>query len=177
MLNEFMSCWTRFSIPRLKGSRNKFGMTVAAGPEWRGNSCRSTLCSDLCGQSESRVKKTKRVSWKTSPDWSPFSRPQERKRRGRWAAAKGGKREKAPDENRLTEAAVSFENPSKSNTKMTIHASVNNIRIAPAVGPNPYIRFNSPRARRGPCLFRLFAMTVRIEKFDKPYCRNFQNRI
>lgn len=42
-------------------------------------------------------------------------------------------------------------NPSKSNTKMTIHASVNNIRIAPAVGPNPYIRFNSPRARGLAC--------------------------
>ena len=127
------SCWTWFSISCTKEipgrARNDAGILA-------GQRCAATFA----GSPKAVWQKTKRVSWKTSPDWSPFSRPQERKRRGRWAVAKGGKREKAPEENRLTEAAVSFENPSKSNTRMTIHASVNNIRIAPAVGPNPYIR-------------------------------------
>ena len=144
MLNETMSCWTWFSISCTKEipgrARNDAGILA-------GQRCAATFA----GSPKAVWQKTKRVSWKTSPDWSPFSRPQERKRRGRWAEAKGGKREKAPEENRLAEAAVSFENPSKSNTKMTIHAFVNNIRIAPAVGPNPYIRFNSTRARGLAC--------------------------
>ena len=45
---------------------------------------------------------------------------------------------------RLSEEDISFEESSKSTTKMTVHKPVKNVRIVPAVTPNPYIWFNAP---------------------------------